>query len=302
MASGTDTPSDVHDVAAADVVLVGCGDLGSRIGLRLAHQGYDVLGLRRRAELVPAGLRGLSMDITDESVDLPDLHAGLLVVALTADQRDAAGYERTYLVGMKRALEAATRHGQPPRRAVLISSTSVYGAAEGDVDEHTPRSPSSETGRVLMQAEDAFLQALPHGSVVRPTGLYGPGLGRWAQQVREGQNSDPGRWTNRIHRDDAASAVVHLLTGNASPASEYIATDDEPATAGQVRADVAALLGVDWPPAGSVSSSSGGIDGAVEPHGKRLSNARLRATGWVPAYPSHREGCGAAIAREGSGD
>jgi hypothetical protein len=25
-------------------------------------------------------------------------------------------------------------------------------------------------------------------------------------------------------------------------------------------------------------------------HGKRLSNARLRATGWVPSRPSYREG------------
>ena len=25
-------------------------------------------------------------------------------------------------------------------------------------------------------------------------------------------------------------------------------------------------------------------------HGKRLSNARLRATGWAPTWPSYREG------------
>ena len=40
------------------VVIAGCGDLGTEIGLRLAGQGHEVLGLRRRAEQLPPPLTG----------------------------------------------------------------------------------------------------------------------------------------------------------------------------------------------------------------------------------------------------
>jgi predicted dinucleotide-binding enzyme len=42
---------------AADTLLVGCGDLGAAIGLRLAALGHDVVAIRRRAELPCAGSR-----------------------------------------------------------------------------------------------------------------------------------------------------------------------------------------------------------------------------------------------------
>ena len=42
----------------ADVLLVGAGDLGAAVGLRLAVLGHSVLALRRNAALVPAPLSG----------------------------------------------------------------------------------------------------------------------------------------------------------------------------------------------------------------------------------------------------
>ena len=95
-----------------------------------------------------------------------------------------------------------------------------------------------------------------------------------------GQVRDPNRWTNRIHRDDAAAAVVHLLTRTGAPGPLYVGTDDEPALLGDVAAHLAQHLGAPAPPATD----------PVRATGKRLSNARLHATGWVPAYPTYREG------------
>ena len=56
-----------------DVLLVGCGQLGADVGLRLAALGHTVLAIRRRAELVPPPLLGLSADLTAEVPVLPEL-------------------------------------------------------------------------------------------------------------------------------------------------------------------------------------------------------------------------------------
>ncbi|MDN5790875.1 MAG: SDR family NAD(P)-dependent oxidoreductase [Micrococcales bacterium] len=265
-----------------DVLLVGCGDLGTDIGQRLARRGHAVVGIRRRAELVPAPLIGLSADLTREVPRLPDLDLQYLVVALTARPRTCQAYRATYVEGLRRALQALADAGQQPSRAVLISSTGVYGDVPSETlsDEATPAQPKDGPTRMLLEAEELFTAGIPGGTVLRLSGLYGRGPSGLAARVQQGRITDPDRWTNRIHRDDAAAAVVHLLTLPEAPGRLYLGTDDEPALLREVAAYLADRLRAPTPP--PVDLERG--------HGKRLSNARLRATGWVPAYPTFRDG------------
>ena len=209
-----------------------------------------------------------------------------MVVALTARPRTEESYRATYVDGMRRALDALAATGTPPERAVLVSSTAVHGSGARPPldDETTPPQPSDGPGRMLLEAEELFHERLPQGTVLRLSGLYGGSSTRLLDMVREGRVTDPHRWTNRIHREDAADAVVHLLTLAGTPGPLYLGTDDEPAQLGDVAAYLAERLGAPAPPAADPEHG----------HGKRLSNARLRATGWVPTRPSYREGYAAA--------
>lgn len=266
----------------SDVLLVGCGDLGSAVGLRLAERGHDVLALRRNAGKVPAPIRGLSVDLTRETPTLDDLEARLLVVALTARPRTEVAYRSTYVDGMRRALDAVDKTDTKPERAVLVSSTAVHASRDRPEleDESTPARPKDGPGRMLLEAEELFLERVAHGTVLRLSGLYGGSSTRLLDQVREGRIEDPHRWTNRIHREDAASAVVHLLTMPEQPERLYLGTDDEPAQLGDVASYLAKQLDAPEPPKAD----------RAQGHGKRLSNARLRATGWRPTRSSYREG------------
>lgn len=270
------------DTMNPSVLLVGCGDLGADIGLRLAALDHDVLAIRRRAALVPPPLRGLSADLTLEAPVLPPLDLELLVVALTARPRSEEFYRATYVDGMARALDAMEATGQVPRRAVLVSSTAVYGDIGPDVliDESTSPQPGDGPARMLLEAERVFAERVPGGTVIRLSGLYGHGSTRLIDQVREGRIDDPHRWTNRIHRDDAAAAVVHLLTCEDAPAPLYVGTDDEPSQLGTVAAFIASRLDLAAPDPADPTHGSG----------KRLSNAALRSTGWVPQFPTYRQG------------
>ncbi|KQY59881.1 hypothetical protein ASD11_10205 [Aeromicrobium sp. Root495] len=266
----------------SDVLLVGCGDLNAAVGLRLAEQGRRVVGIRRRAELVPAPIEGLSADLTSQTPMLPSLDLDLLVVALTARPRSEDSYRATYVDGLGRALDAVAAAGLSPRRAVLVSSTGVMadGPVEALLDETTAPDPRDPPAEMLLQSEQLFAERLPHGTVLRLSGLYGHGEPRLVDQVRRGAVGDPDRWTNRIHRDDAADAILHLLTMEQEPEPLYLGTDDEPSQLGDVAAFVAARLGAPAPQAANPAQG----------RGKRLSNARLRATGWAPRFPTYREG------------
>ena len=47
----------------ADILIAGCGDVGGALAERLRDAGHRVVGLRRRAGLLPAGIEPLAADL-----------------------------------------------------------------------------------------------------------------------------------------------------------------------------------------------------------------------------------------------
>jgi nucleoside-diphosphate-sugar epimerase len=280
-----------------DIVIAGCGDLGIETGLRFAAEGHRVVGLRRRGELVPLPLVGRSVDLRHEVAPI-DPGTDVVVVALAAGSRDVDEYRATYVDGLRNVLDGIDASGSDPR-VIVVSSTAVYDVDDGStVTEATPAVASTPTAGVLLETEALLRERAPGALLVRLSGVYGPGRERLIDQVRSGSaRLAPGvsPHTNRIHRDDAAAALVHLATLD-EPAPTYLVTDDEPARLDDVYAFLAAELGAPEPPRDEAAEASG-RQGAGD---KRLSNALLRSTGWAPRFPSFREGYRAVIAGEGT--
>ena len=269
--------------ARPTAVIAGCGDLGGKAGIELVHSGYHVVGLRRNADRAPAALERQSVDLTRE---VPELRAetAVLVVALSPGGRTPEDYRNTLYAGLGNVLDAVERKVSVPPRALLVSSTAVYGVSDGSrVDEETPADPPTSTAVVLREVEDLLHSRLPGSAVLRLGGLYGRGRGTMVSAVRDGRAeiaADPVH-TNRIHRDDAARAVVHLCTRPAAPDAVYLGVDDEPAERGDVLRFIADELGVPHPRVGEEPPARGG---------KRCCNRRLRATGFDFLHPTYREG------------
>lgn len=265
------------------VAVAGFGDLGQRLAHSLVAKGDALLGLRRSPVRAGPGIETRACDVAALAPQsLSDWGAEALVIALTPDSRSPEGYRRAYLDPLP---TLAAAFGPSLQRTLLVSSTAVYGeAAEEWVDECTPPAPPRWNGELLWQAEARAAECLPGLVVARASGLYGPGREQLLRRALEGEPGD-GRWTNRIHVDDAAAALGHLL---ALPAPErcYILVDDCPAPEHVVLDGLRALHGrpvtaLPAPPA----------------RGRRLSNARLRKSGWRPRYPTWREGYAALLAR-----
>lgn len=274
------------------ILIAGCGDLGTTLGLELAAAGHEVYGLRRRVEPLPAPLRTLQADLTSPSTlsKLPNRLDRLYYLA-TPSAFDDAAYRAAYVDGLRNLLSALER---PPRRLVFVSSTTVYGQLQGEwVDEDSPTEPNSFSGRRMLEAEALAAAAGAPAVVVRFGGIYGPGRERMLRKVRAGEPcpAEP-LFTNRIHRDDCVRALLHL--GRAEvPAGVYLAVDDAPCTQCELMDWLAARLGLPAPP--RAAQPPGGLRGS----NKRCRNDKLKATGFTLRYPSYREGYGALLGQSG---
>ncbi len=280
------------------ILLAGCGDLGTEAGLRFAAAGHRVVGWRRSPEKLPTAIEGVAADLSAPELPVVPADTTAVVVAVAADSPTEAAYRSAYVDGLAHVLGALERDGVTPQRVLFVSSTAVYGDAGGGwVDESTTPAPGGFSGRIIREAEE-LLHAGLSGSrslpvVLRLGGIYGPGRTRLIDQVRNGTAviPDEPRFTNRIHRDDAAAALVRLATMEHRPAQVYVGVDNDPAELGEVLRFLASELGFPEPPAGPAGDARGG--------NKRCSNARLRGTGFEFSYPTFREGYREVLAGTG---
>lgn len=259
------------------VLIAGCGYLGQEILARLRAAGRDAIGVRRSA--APGCV---AADLRDEDALRAALEARTItgvVYCAAADGRSEAAYRAAYVEGL-RAVLAVT-----DAPVIFTSSTAVYAQTEGWVDGTSPAEPEGETAPVLREAE-RLVEG--RGIALRLAGLYGPTRTRLVRKVKAGELTGADRYTNRIHRDDAASASVLLLdrclAGESMP-DACVGVDTDPAPLSEVGAFLAGELGVEAP----------ALEGP--PTGKRCRATLLTALGWVPAFAGFREGY-PAIVRE----
>lgn len=275
------------------VLIIGCGDLGTEAGLRFAAAGHRVVGWRRSPGLLPEPIEGVEVDLAQELPTIPT-ETDIVILTAAADGRTREAYELAYSGAVERLADALDRDGVAPKRILFVSSTTVYSDDDGSVvDESTPAVPGSETGRVVRAAEQLLHARLPGSVVLRLAGIYGPGRTRLIDQVRSGSAELPAnpRMTNRIHRDDAAATIVHLMTMSAAPEPIYVGVDNEPVDLREVLEFLASRLGQELSEGVPSERSRGG--------NKRCSNALLRASGFEFTYPTYREGYDAILAGDG---
>ncbi|MDR2309057.1 MAG: NAD-dependent epimerase/dehydratase family protein [Paucimonas sp.] len=279
-------------------MIVGCGDVGGRLARQLLALGWQVSGLRRSVAELPEGVRAVPADLSDrrQPAAWPSRGPDYLVYCVAASQHDEAGYQAAYVEGLRHVLGWLQANGQRPRRLLFVSSSSVYAQKEGEwIDETAGTEPEGYSGKVMLEAEQLALGSGIPASVVRLTGIYGPGREWLLGQVRQGYRvaEEPPLYGNRIHAEDAASLLAHLLQADARGIALddfYIGVDDDPAPLAEVVGWLRGYLGVtEWSDEQRVRRTGS----------KRCSNARARALGWVPAYPSYKEGYAAILQGRG---
>ncbi len=271
------------------ILVCGCGYVGTALGLRASALGHTVFGLRRDAGRVPPPIEAIAWDLAAGPPPLPGA-LDAVVFAVGPGSPDEAAYRGAYVTAFERLVEALRRAEARPACLVFVSSTGVYSQDGGVwVDETSPADAASPALRALLEGER--LAAAAGAIVLRLGGIYGPGRAGLVERVRTGAARLPSTplFSNRIHRDDCAGALLHLLA-LAAPERLYLGVDREPADQREVIAWLAARLGVAIPGAGDAAD-------AHRPRGsKRCSSDRLTSSGYTFRYPTYREGYAPLVA------
>ena len=285
-------------MAPGRLLIAGCGYVGTALALLRIARGDDVFGLKRHPIQLPSGVVAVEADLAvPRSLDVLPPKLDTVVYCASPSGRDDATYRTAYVEGLGNLLSTLERTGQSPRRVILTTSTAVYAQSHGEwVDEDSPTEPEHFSGRRLLEAE-ALLAASPFpGVALRLGGIYGPRRTRLVERVRKGQafiaRGAP-QYTNRIHRDDCAGVIDHLLE-LPEPDPLYVGVDDEPAEEGEVLRWLAGVLGAPEP-----QTAQRGQEPMRRSGSKRCRNQRLRSSGYAFRFPSYREGYTAVLSASG---
>jgi nucleoside-diphosphate-sugar epimerase len=281
------TPRSPEPVSSpVRVLIAGCGDVGGALA-RLLLPGHQVWGLRRDAARLPPGVMPIAGDLTRVgALALPEVDQ--VVYCAAANRADEQAYRAVYIEGLRGLIDRLRRQVQPLRRLVFCSSTSVYGQNDGDwVDHASPAEPNSYPGRIMLEAERLLLESQLPGTVLRLAGIYGPGRDRLLEAARSGPPTvdQTAVFGNRIHRDDCAGMLAHIL-GLERPAPCYLGVDDAPAPMAEVIAHLrglmdAAAIPLAWSDRANWPQRGGN---------KRCSNRLIRESGYRLLFPDYRSG------------
>lgn len=280
------------------ILLAGAtGAVGRLLLPLLVQAGYEVVGTTRsaakREQITALGARPVVANVLDREGTfdlLRTVQPDVVIHQLTdLSHRDFAANSRLRVEGTRNLVDAALEVGV--QRMIAQSISWVYAAGKGpahedellDLDAPSPRNQMVAAVHALEQA----VAEIPVGVVLRYGLFYGPGTwytldGLMTEQIRRREIEATDGITSFVHVADAAYAALLALDW---PAGAVNIVDDVPAIGNEWLPEYARLIGAPPPP-----SRSGALSWE-----RGASNARARQFGWLPSYPTWREGFKAVL-------
>lgn len=278
------------------VLIIGLGDLGSAIAQQLLQHNIQVTGVKRSPAEMP-GLTVINADVTQVASlsPLTDLNPHIIIYCVAAGGQTDAQYQAHYVDGLRNVLNTQTAN-PALQHVFFVSSTRVYGQqTDALLSEADPAIPADFGGERLLEGEQLLAtcaQGRYQTTVLRLSGIYGPGRLRMLRLAETAQWPEHDNWSNRIHRDDAAAFTTYLIQkvlAGESVLNQYIVTDQQPVRQYEVLGWIAQQLHVAVPEVAKWTPEAGLA-------GKRLDNAAMQASGYQLQYPDYQAGYAALIA------
>ncbi len=281
-----------------DVLIIGCGYIGTRVAVREIQDGKRVRALARspeaRRRLRAVGVESLPGDL-DQPAALSSLRATATIVYYFAPP-PSRGTRDPRMRAFLSTLGTETL----PERVVLISTTGVYGDCAGRwINEGYPTNPEAERAHRRLDAEHALRAwsqtvAIPV-VILRVPGIYGPDrlpvqrLKKRLPVLRE-QDSP---WSNRVHAHDLVEACVAAADRRCA-GGIYNISDGHPSTMTDFFNRVADALNLLRPPQVSREQAKKMLSAEMWSYlqeSKRIDNTKMREVlGVTPRYPTLEAG------------
>jgi nucleoside-diphosphate-sugar epimerase len=200
------------------ILILGAGGfIGAAVlqGLAATDWALPIAGIRRPV----AGVTG-----EQRVVDATDVESiAVALPGVTAVVNCVAGDAHTIESGARALIDAAARMTPAPR-VIHLSTMSVYGSAEGLLDESAPlRADLGAYGAAKIAAE-SVIASYPRAVILRPGCVFGPRSEQWSTRIanllRAHRLGDLGAagdgWCNLVDVADVVLAIVRALENPAT--------------------------------------------------------------------------------------
>ena len=280
------------------LLVLGSGYSGRRIAARAAEAGFAVCLTRRSPATDPVAAPEPADDLPwllfDGATGVRPSDAELAGTThlLSTIPPDALGQDPV-LQQLRPQLEAL-----PLEWVGYLSTTGVYGDCGGAwVDEESPTRPQQPRSQARLDCEHAWRATGLPVQVLRLPAIYGPGRMPFASLLDGTARliHKPGQVFSRVHVDDIAGAVLHLLSLPAvrRPPTVILA-DACPCPSSETLSYAAHLLGCRLPEMQSFASLAASMSPMAQSfwsENRRADSRLLRDTlGYALRFPSFREG------------
>ena len=207
------------------ILFIGYGKTSCRVAKQLFEQGHQITTISQSAKMDEYATH-LVQDVHQLNLaHIPPID--WVYVLLSPNESTPEAYQRVYVDSVQPISKALKQH--PVQKVVVVSSTRVYGENHGErIDDEAEMKPNDEQGRLLLKMEQLWQQAYPSASIIiRPTGIYGTSVARMLKLAEKTKNYPNLHWSNRIHIDDLANFLAHLLHVEHAEKS-YIVSNNQP--------------------------------------------------------------------------
>ena len=207
------------------ILFIGYGKTSWRVAKQLFEQGHQITTISQSAKMDEYATH-LIQDVHQLNLaHIPPID--WVYVLLSPNESTPEAYQRVYVDSVQPISKALKQH--PVQKVVVVSSTRVYGENHGErIDDEAEMKPNDEQGRLLLKMEQLWQQAYPSASIIiRPTGIYGTSVARMLKLAEKTKTYPNLHWSNRIHIDDLANFLAHLLHVEHAEKS-YIVSNNQP--------------------------------------------------------------------------
>ena len=200
--------------------ILGCGWLGLPLAEKLVAKGYQVSGTTTSEEKLPLlkqrGINPFCISISENTIDGSIVRfldsISILIINIPPGLR-GNGPKESYIKKIRLLHEAIKK--SRVTHIIFVSSTTVYGEAEGNVNELTSPLPTTASGKQLLECENLFRNDEElYTTIIRFAGLIGPN--RHPITILSGKKNLNGgnAPVNLIHLDDCIGIIELIIEKN----------------------------------------------------------------------------------------
>ncbi len=297
------------------LLMIGSGSIAEQMAELLNSQSdteWQLFGLRRNIKGLKGYIEPIAADYTDakalEDV-MQKVQPDYVLLTLTPSAYTEQAYRESYIEVTHNLIQACGHLSLQPELVIFASSTSVYSQNDGSwVTEDSvllsqEENQNKELGQLASFSADTMLacESLLKNSTlescsIRFAGIYANDTLRLVNKVCSGNLSNSTAYSNRIHREDCAGVLAHILNLHVAgqPVQEcYNAVDNEPCSV----LDVEQWLLENIKSSVLEKAQAEGdnklglqMKARRKPASKRCSNQRLHDSGFRFKYSDFRQG------------